>query len=494
MKILYFFVFVTTSIAATTPSIGFNFTSINTISSVAGSDAIPQNPTAGVGPAQYIVSTYQAIRSFNKVTSQPDGALNIDPPSFSGQSVADIWLLYDRFSQRWFFSCEGEFSANGTFTSLQLAVSNSATITPQTQWTMYAVQPDTINPLGQPDGAVDYNQPAVDQNAWYNGVATFNPSGIFLGSSLTVIPKSSIIAGNPNITVFSGLFPEAIPLVGEGLACPAMNFDSDPQYGYFLWVIYNGSGAGNQLQFYRILDADSNTPTLGPLVTITLQEFAWNGLLSSHKGNLFGAPGLLQNGSGDIRPYPHVRNRQLYLCQDIQLDSSGTASTSGDRMGIRWYQFDMTGDTTGQGLGTETETTIPVLIQSGTLFDSSATNPLFYFNSSIMTNKNGDLCISFSNSGNNAYINAGFAFRSASDPLGTLQVPVLVTDSIFPFNLCPNGPLPPSLTPLTCQRWGDASMVVTDPSDDTTFWLTQPYAALQNAWGIQTTQVIPAAA
>ena len=36
----------------------------------------------------------------------------------------------------------------------------------------------------------------------------------------------------------------------------------------------------------------------------------------------------------------------------------------------RRYQFDLTGDPTGNGCGVETETTCPALVQWGTLFDS----------------------------------------------------------------------------------------------------------------------------
>ena len=34
---------------------------------------------------------------------------------------------------------------------------------------------------------------------------------------------------------------------------------------------------------------------------------------------------------------------------------------------IVWYQYDLTGDPSGQGTYVETESTIPVLIQSGTI-------------------------------------------------------------------------------------------------------------------------------
>lgn len=106
-----------------------------------------------------------------------------------------------------------------------------------------------------------------------------------------------------------------------------------------------------------------------------------------------------------------------------------------------------------------------------------------------MTNKQGDMIITFCSSGNEAYINAGYAFRAASDALGTLRTPVYVTDSSFPQNYNANLDLAPG---PNVQRWGDGSSASVDPSNDLNFWLTQNFSALQNAWGMQATEVIPA--
>ena len=56
-----------------------------------------------------------------------------------------------------------------------------------------------------------------------------------------------------------------------------------------------------------------------------------------------------------------------------------------------------------------------------------------------MTNRNHELVLTFTVSGNNADANAGYALRKACDPLGTLRTPVLVTDTPYAFNLCPLG-------------------------------------------------------
>ncbi len=472
-------------------TLGLNFTSVTAANCRSSVEAAPQNPTGAVGSTQYIVHSYQAFRSFNKKTGQPDGALDVDVATFYGFPLADPYLLYDRFSQRWFSSGEQFNPTIGVSPfELNIAMSSSSTITPATSWTFYTVPAAQINPFGYVGGFIDYQQPATDQNAYYNAVGTYDSLGNFLGSSLTVIPKDSLLGGTPNITVFPQLFPQVIGRVEEGFAAPANNFDCDPQYGYLVWCIYTppASNTGNTIQLYRILNAGTNTPSLGPIVTINLaQTFAWNGLFNDHKGNLYGAPGYLQNGFGRLAT-PHVRNKQLYIAQDIQVDNTGAANINGDRIGVRWYQFDLTGDSTGRGLGNETPGTTPVLIQSGTLFDDSPSNPLSYYLASIMTNKQADLIVSFNTSGKDAFVNTGYAFRSASDPLNALRTPVQVTNTQFPLNFQVNESLSPG---PACQRWGDESAAVVDPCDDRTFWLTQPFAERQNAWGIQSTQVNP---
>ena len=133
----------------------------------------------------------------------------------------------------------------------------------------------------------------------------------------------------------------------------------------------------------------------------------------------------LQTGIGSGLTAPHVRNKQLYVCHNIQVDNTGNGTPSGNRVGVRWYQFDLTGDPTGNGCGAETETTCPALVQWGTPFHSAEDTPKFYYIPAIMTNKNGDLVIEGTVSGTNDFTNVFYAGRKATDPLGTLRDPVL---------------------------------------------------------------------
>ena len=236
---------ITAPLFATNPSIGFNFTAVTAANGKGVNTAVPQNPTAAIGATQFVTSCYPRLRSFNKFTGQPDGILDIDANAFTGNAVQgeecteDVWTIYHSFIQRFMISCESNTNLTIGFpTTLQFIVNNGSSITPTTQWTQYTLPASQINPLA-PTGGLDFQQPAFDQNAWYNSVGTFDSSGNFLGSSLTVIPNSSILAGTPNITVFPGLMIN-LNFLAEGFACPAINFDANPEYGYLACLVFQG--------------------------------------------------------------------------------------------------------------------------------------------------------------------------------------------------------------------------------------------------------------
>ena len=362
------------SVLGKLPKIKLNFTALTGADSQYPFTQLP-NATGAVGKNQYVLHCYDVVRSFDKKTAKPDGILNIDSSSFFNFTNADPRIDYDRFSGRWFLSCEYFNLTNLLPNILSVAVSTPGDITPATQWSFYTFSMDQINPNGLD---IDYNSPALDQNAYYNSVGVFDINSNFIGSTLLVMQKSSLDSGTPVVTFFSGLFPQILGIVAEGFACPANNFDRNPEFGYYLWSIYDlpDSTTGNTIQLYRILNAGTTSPTLGPVVSITLpQQFAYGlidtAVMAAHKGNLFvasGTSGELQTGFGRLWT-PHVRDKQLYVAQDIQIDSNGNASPTGDRVGVRWYQFDLTGDPTGRGCYTESASTVPALVQSGTLFD-----------------------------------------------------------------------------------------------------------------------------
>lgn len=446
---------------------------------------IPQNLNGWVGPEQYILMSYGAVRSFNKVTGLRDNILNIDASAFFNDGAVDVRIAYDRFAQRWITSCEA-IDVDGNVTDVVICISADAVITPYTRWYKYSIPVSVVNP-GNPTGTIDYGQLAVDQNAIYFVCNAFSdPDGlVYVGSSAIVIQKSSVInGGTPVFTVFPGLLGS----INSQYIPPADNFTPNPTYGYLINAVVNYNNnpptGSNQLALYRISNPGSATPSITGPIFITVPSFGYADI-APHLGNIYGVDGYLQSGNA-LMWAPHVRGNYLFCAHDIQVNQAGVGmdiGSGGDRIAVRWYQFDLTAG------GVEAPNTVPTLVQSGTLFDNAASDPKYYFNASIMTNKNLDLVISSTVSGNLDYTNVIYAARKATDPLGTLRDPVYITQAANSYN---HGPLAEiNVGALLGQRWGDASSLAPDPLNDLDLWNTQEYAATNNTWAINVSKLVP---
>ena len=126
-----------------------------------------------------------------------------------------------------------------------------------------------------------------------------------------------------------------------------------------------------------------------------------------HQGNVFGVDGQL-DGVDDRLFAASLRNGHVWTAHNISVDTGGVSP--GDRNGSRWYEIDVSGGG-------------PALTQAGTLFDSAATNPRFYWIPAIAVSGQGHAAMGTSASGATQRINAATAGRLAGDALGTLQSP-----------------------------------------------------------------------
>lgn len=480
-------------------SVALNFSAASVID-VKDPMFIPPSQVGAVGPTQYVISCVGIYRSFDKTTGLPDGALNIDETAFfggfgGGQSGlhsgvgGDTSVQYNRFLNRWFWATE-----NGNTSDVVIVISRDAILTEGSLYDTYTFPAIELDPAIGTDGFTDYTIVTFDQNAVYFTVQAIDTNNNFVGATLVVIPNEAVINGTvvEDATIFLGLNPNSDFF--ETYTVGANNFDPNPEFGYMVYLpLYLPSSPSTTgLQFQRILNSDT-APTLADPVVTTIPTSAY-AINAAHKGNLFGDLGLLQTLQ-NVPSVPQIRNKQLYLCTDCTVDANGNGDPNGDRVGVRWWQFDLTGDATGQGLGTETATTVPALVQSGTLYDNASTNPKFYFNSSMMTNKNHDMVISATVAGEDDYIDVIYAGRKASDALGTLRDPVYLTHNNettqYTYNYGPNAQVNTG-GQIVGQRWGDASSVNPDPINDLDLWATQESNPYQNGWGIQATKLVPA--
>jgi hypothetical protein len=443
--------------------------------------AFPPDSMGAVGPSQYIVAVNGRIRSFNKSTGIADGVLDADtdvffnsvmtPPTVNN-FTSDPRIRYDRLSGRWFVLIIDVPGAAGTLPNrIMIAVSDGGVITANTTWTFYQFQHDLVAPAGDSGKFADYPTLGIDANALYIGVNIFNTSGLgsFYNTTGFVVRKSSVLNGGPIVVT---AFRKLISNAGTGPYTPqgVDNYSPTATEGYFIGV---DSSRYGRLDLRRVSNP-GGTPSISGNVTITV---ALNGgtITVPHLGNTGGVSGEL-DGLDYRLLGAHLRNGRLWTAGNIGLDNTGSPSGTDTRMGVRWYELQNIA--TGQ---------TPGVVQSGTLFQSSAGNTAdqrSYWMGTVMVSGQGHAAMGFSVAGANEYINAGTCGRLAGDALGTMRAPLLYTTANAAYN-------PASDTGGSGgRRWGDYSYTCVDPSDDMTMWTIQEFCNAQDSYGVRVAKLL----
>lgn len=456
--------------------------------------------TYGVkGLTQFVLGDNQGVVSFDAQGNR-DGFLDAEDESLVNMD-GDFSLFLGNFDARihYDYSCnrfvlvfftgdiETGFYGNTGFT---LAVSDSGIISDKTIWTVFTVYDSTTIPdsNGCPGdinaGGVLFDYPClgIDEHAIYVANRVFLNIDGDPSNSLFVIPKKTLynsdgpvlVTAFRDITNLNGTLVTEIPR--SVTVFPLDNLDKNPTYGY---AICQATGFFGKLQLFRIVNPGSNCPSLaGPFSINVLQTYvdADPNSNAPFPTLLYGDLGRIETLDDRLADSSHILKKQIYSAHGILTDANGIAAArpQGDRRSVRWYQIDVTGDPTGRGRCKEKASTIPALVQAGTLYDTSPTNPLFYFFPAIISNDQGDIVIAGTVSGNNQPLSAFFVGKAGSEPKdGTLHIGTTppnvyaVGSGHFTRALGSNFP---------GQRWGDMSFGNLDPVDRKTIWTIQEIA------------------
>jgi hypothetical protein len=453
---------------------------------LADTGAFPPDSMGAVGPTQFVVFLNGRVRTFNKATGVADGVLNVDSDVFfasvmtpltGGVTVnftSDPQIRYDRLSRRWIMAIidvPGAASPGDLPNRVLIAISDAASsgvISGGTVWTYYFVQQNTVGGIPSTGEFLDYESLGVDNNALYIGGVMFGAaSGSFIGCSLFVVQKNSILTGGPIVTTaFRGVVVGASdgPFAPRGVD----NYDPTANEGYFIGVSNSVFG---RLVLRRISNP-GGVPTVSAniLLTVSSTTFPEN---VPHLGNTGGTNGRL-DAIDDRLFAAHIRNGRLWTAHNIEVNSSGVASNSGSRDAVRWYELNGIRSTDNGGT--------PVVVQSGTTFDPTAANPRYYWMPTVGISGQGHAAFGFSVAGNNDRANAGTNGRLRGDTLGTSGAVALYTASSTAYNP-PGDPGPP-------RRWGDYSFVSLDPKDDMSMWTIQEFCNATNSYGVQVVRLL----
>ncbi len=452
---------------APAPATGVNF--LATVGGGGGSESgfIPPDTTGAVGDSNILVPLNGRIKVFNKSGTQQYTADLSDffssvLPATSGNFAFDPRAEYDPLTDRWFVvALELNGSGGGANNDIMVAVSNGSDIAAgESAFTFRAFDPPTIIPANA-NTFTDYPTVGVDANSLLIGTNDFGPAANDDSNSLYVIDKSDLIAGT--LTVTGQRVGTESPITGMFTPNPADNDDPTATESYVI-------GVDNQffstLNFRRVT-YPGGVPTIGPEIQITVPTTTFTTQV----------PALGSTTPVDTtndRLFEVMINRdpvsgqpRLWTAHNFEVNASGVASTSGNRVGSRWYEF-------GNLAGT------PTLIQSGTLFDPAASNPDSFFFPAIAANGQGHALLGSSVAGPARFIGVALAQRFAGEPAGTLG-PVNVAQPGAGSYTRNDG--------IGRNRWGDYSQVSIDPTDNLTWWAFQEYVSATNQWAVRVIEV-----
>lgn len=458
-----------------------------TAATLADTSAFPPDSMGAIGPTQFFVFLNGRLRTFSKTTGVADGIINVDPDVFFASIMSsfpaggfnftsDPQIRYDRLTRRWLMciiDVPSSSSAVGDIPNrVLIAVSDAASngvISGSTVWTYYFIQQNTVGGIPSTGEFLDYESLGIDEDALYIGGNMFGAvSGSFVGCSVFVVQKSSILGGGPIVTT---AFRGVVVGGGEGPFSPrgVDNYATGTNEGYFIGV---SNAVFSRLVLRRITNPGSFSPTISAniLLTVPTTVFPEN---VPHLGNLGGTNGRLD--AIDDRLYAaHIRNGRLWTAHNIEVNNSGVGSTTGGRDAMRWYELD--------GVRSSDNGGVPLVVQSGTIFDNTASNPRYYWMGTVGISGQGHAAFGFSSAGNNDRINAATNGRLRTDTLGTTGAVVLYTASSTDYN-------PPG-DPGPGRRWGDYSFVSLDPKDDMTMWTVQEFCNATNTYGVQVVRLL----
>lgn len=358
--------------------------------------------------------------------------------SVGARNPFDPRVLYDPYNDRWLVSAADD----PLLSSSLILYGISDTADPLGSWHLYALHSDE-------SGATwaDFPTLGFSRSAVAIGVNMFARSSLkYVRGRLIVVDYASLRAG-------TGGSPVGIDLPGAFALMPATTDSPTETTLYFVEQLDALSAT------YRFWSLNGSTLTLVGGAPRTNPLGAW-----ASPGALDLAPQVGGYGinAGDSRIGSVVfRNGHVWYAQTVGFPPGGNGFAL--RTAVQWVELDTDG----------------AFVQGGRIDDPLA-NPWngrhWYAFGSLAVNARNDVLVGFSEFESDDFADAGYAFRSGTDPPGTMGAPVTLKDGEGPYL---------KRREDDRNRWGDYSATQVDPSDDLTLWTIQEYARVPVGKGEQ---------
>ena len=418
-----------------------------------GRNFIPPDTMGAVGRTQYMEMVNGGVAVFDKATgARTSFVSDLAFWAGAGQTGAngDSRVMFDARSDRWI-----ALSFGSSVSDIQIAVSRTSDALGPWQSTKFT---------GFAGGTADYPTLALDNNAVYIGTNNYNGDGNFRGTTLNVIPLSSLVSALAPTT--AGMTQFVTPYLpgdpgndySRGYAIQGVNSSDVTTTGH----VIAASLISADINSYDILNAGTPGATRSASTFVGTAGYDGNG------------PGRQPNAVPDFGSTADFPNNDRVIdTLDDRIGSSAyevngkiysvhtVTPTGSDYTVIRWDIVDAT---------------THALLGEGDIGDGMHD----YYQGSLAVNQLGQVVIGYDRSGFGADGVITFATQ-VFKTVGNVLVPkgseiVLRTSLVDDYH---NGSLDGQIA-RGRQRWGDYSAVSLDPSDISKFWVIGEYAREYN--------------
>jgi hypothetical protein len=425
-----------------------------------GFSVSPPDPDGDVGPNHYVEIVNLAFQVFSKtgttllgpapIGSLWDGFAIEDCTDPSGDPIA----LYDQLADRWILT---QFTTRGP--TYYNCVAVSQTPDPTGAYFRYAFSTGVNFP--------DYPKYGVWPNAYFLSTREFAPDDSFAGIGAYALNRDQMLAGDPDASVVSFLFPPGTTpyLTGDGLLPTDLDGTTLPPAGsanYFVGTMDEGAQYGAPFDGINVFafSVDWANPGAASFTQVAqLPVASFDSIYPCRPGsrNCIQQPDT--KNKIDIlsyrqRPTWRLAYRNFGGYESFVTNQSVEAQPA--LAGVRWYELRLVN---GQFS----------VYQQGTF----APNSLHRWMGSAAMDAFGNIALAYSVS--NRVIHPGIRYtgRLSGDPLGEMTLGEAVLKR-------------GTGSQTGSARWGDYTSLNVDPNDDCTFWYVNEYYETSSFSGWQT--------
>jgi hypothetical protein len=419
---------------------------LNSFNGIGMTNSFPPDPTMASGPNHIIVCVNSLFRIFDKegnVLKTISGGAWWSP--LTPDENGDVQVIYDHYSERWVLLWLQLNQSNNTAGNL---VAYSDDDDPLGTWYMYSLP--TVNSWG------DYPKIGFDEEAIYIMDRIISWGGGYLYNQIRIIGKAELYASNAGPLTYKDIRNIRVPGLGAGSPAldvihPAISY-TPGSGGWFFWSrghIGGGTAASGYYAMYKITNPLSTAPSFrGKQLNLTTPHY------TPPNANQFGG-GVPLETVGWMSRAPVVRDGYLYAAHDIRSTINTNYSS------VKFLKINLT---TNQ-------------IEEDVEFGSPG---YFYLYPGVTVDKDHNVAITFTRSGDTEYAGAYYTTRHASAPPDGFIPSKPFAEGQANYQILQGG---------TRNRWGDYMGIYLDPDNDYDVWMLTEYAATNNTWGTQVGQI-----